>query len=89
MTLTLTPELEALVERQIVGGQFGSPQEVLTAALRLLEPGPDRVTVRSPKDLDEKIQEGLDAVGRGELFAGKDFEAEMKARSGARRSGSK
>jgi putative addiction module CopG family antidote len=36
MTLTLTPELEAIVTERISRGQFTTPEEVITAGLRLL-----------------------------------------------------
>ncbi len=36
MTVTLTPEMEALVTERISRGQFANPVEVVTAGLRLL-----------------------------------------------------
>lgn len=37
MTVTLTPEQEALVERELQRGNFSSPMEAVSAALQLLE----------------------------------------------------
>jgi putative addiction module CopG family antidote len=37
MNLSLTPELEALVRRQIEAGQYTSPDQVVREALQLLE----------------------------------------------------
>ncbi|MBN9118541.1 MAG: type II toxin-antitoxin system ParD family antitoxin [Planctomycetes bacterium] len=36
MTLTLTPEMEALVKERLTHGQFTTPEEVVAAGLRLL-----------------------------------------------------
>ena len=36
MTLTLTPEMEALVKDRITRGQFATPKEVVIAGLQLL-----------------------------------------------------
>jgi len=36
MTVTMTPEMEALVNDRITRGQFATPEEVIIAGLRLL-----------------------------------------------------
>jgi putative addiction module CopG family antidote len=36
MTVTITPEMEALVNERITRGQYATPEEVVTAGLRLL-----------------------------------------------------
>ncbi len=36
MTLTLTPEMEALVNERITRGRFATPEEVVAAGLQLL-----------------------------------------------------
>ena len=36
MTVTLTPEMEEIINERITRGQFASPEEAVAAALRLL-----------------------------------------------------
>ncbi|MBY0458373.1 MAG: type II toxin-antitoxin system ParD family antitoxin [Gemmataceae bacterium] len=36
MTVTLTPEMEAIIKDRIARGEFATPEEVVTASLRLL-----------------------------------------------------
>ena len=55
MNISLTPELEELVERKVQSGLYGSSSEVIREALRLLDER-DKL-----KALRQDIQDGLDS----------------------------
>ncbi len=57
MNITITPEIEQLVQGIYAGGSYASEAEVLAAALRLLE---QRDRFRS------HLQRGCDELDRGE-----------------------
>ena len=77
MELALTPELEAGIERELATGRFGTPAAVMAAALEALADS----TPADLENLDESIQESLDAADRGELYT----EAEARAYLASRR----
>jgi antitoxin ParD1/3/4 len=60
MTVTLTPEAEALVRRKVDAGPYQTAEEVIREALRALEER-DRLN-----ELRAKLQIGLDQLDRGE-----------------------
>ncbi len=64
MTLTLTPEVEALLNRELSTGRFESPNDLLETALLALA---DSIP-RDQSILDALIQEGIDDDERGALF---------------------
>ena len=53
MTVTMTPEMEALVNDRITRGQFATPEEVVTAGLRLLHETDTRKVTELRALLDE------------------------------------
>ncbi len=59
MTLTLTPELEALVNKQLATGQFTTQEEVVRAALLQLE--------RQYDELKADIAKGMDDIRHGRV----------------------
>lgn len=61
MTLSIPPELEEFVEREISSGKFRSREEVLAEGLRLLKEREQKLD-----RLREEIQVGLDQLERGE-----------------------
>lgn len=64
MTITLTPELESLVNEAIMSGEFDSPDAVLRASLlRLKEGNLSREEQR--ENLRREIQKGIDAIRDG------------------------
>lgn len=85
MTVTLPPELEAVIDEHLKIGRFKSPEEVLRAALRFLDAGPNRTRFSSTDELNRKIQEGLDDIERGDVIPGDLVEKEMRELSKARR----
>lgn len=103
MSITLSPEIEALVAEQLTSGQFKTADEVVAAGLRSIKDQASgkgreserfqalrKVTLRliklqnhkstfsSKEELNELIQEGLDAIERGELISGDEAERELK-----------
>ncbi len=75
MTLTLTPEVEALLNRELSTGRFESPNDLLETALLVLADS----TLSHPSELDVKIQEGLDDVDRGDVFTEEEARAYIAA----------
>jgi antitoxin ParD1/3/4 len=59
MNVSLTPQLEALVQRKVESGLYGSASEVMREALRLLEER-DRLRSMRLEALRAEIQQGLD-----------------------------
>lgn len=59
MTITLTPELEKIINDQLAGGQFTSPEEVVRAGLHLLH--------QRYEELRGLIAESVEQARRGEV----------------------
>lgn len=59
MTLTLTPEMEALVNKQLATGQFATQEEVVRAALLSMQ--------SRHEELKADIAEAVAQADRGEL----------------------
>ena len=73
MTITLTPEMEHLVQSKIESGLFGSPADVVYEGLLLLEQEEARFD-----DLKKEITLGMEQAETGQVKA---FDAEhLKAR---------
>lgn len=60
MVITITPEIEELVNEQVKSGDYSSPSEVLLESLRLLKAHREEIV-----DLRRKIQAGLDDLQQG------------------------
>ena len=76
MTVTLSPELERFIERQISSGRYGSSEEVIREALRLLEERNSRESAQN--EVRRKIAVGLEQARRGELLDGEEVFAELE-----------
>jgi antitoxin ParD1/3/4 len=64
MTNSLPPDLSAFVNQSIATGKYASPDEVVVAGLRLLQE-----QAREVEELRKKLQEGIDALDRGDYTA--------------------
>ena len=66
MNVSLTPELEKLVNDRVRSGMYSSASEVIREALRLLN---DQEKLRRQKleELRKEIQIGIDQIERGEV----------------------
>lgn len=65
VNVSLTPELEELIQRRVRSGRYGSASEVVREALRLLQ---DRDELRQLRlaELRSKVADGLDSLDREE-----------------------
>ena len=66
MNVSLTPELETLVQEKVKTGMYHSASEVVRAGLRLLQEQ-DAVYAIRLEELRREIQIGLDEINRGEV----------------------
>ncbi|MBC6419527.1 MAG: type II toxin-antitoxin system ParD family antitoxin [Prochloron sp. SP5CPC1] len=85
MNISLTPELEELVNEKVKSGQYQSASEVIGVGLRLLEER-DRLNQTRLAELKEKIRVGIEASAprsgslrdRGEVVDGEAVFAELE-----------
>ena len=84
MNVSLTPELEKLVEHKVQSGRYQSASEVVREGLRLLD-DQDRLREVQLEAVRHKIQIGLEQLDRGEGIPGEQVLAEMKRKSAAHR----
>ena len=85
MNVSLTPELEQLVNEKVESGLYQTASEVVREALRLLK---ERDNVR--EHLRADVQAGLDALARGEgrpydKASGRELAERVKSRGRATR----
>ncbi len=69
MNVSLTPELEELIQERVRSGRYTSASEVVREALRLLE---DRDELRRLRlaELRTQVAAGLDSLARGPVRDG-------------------
>ena len=77
MNISLSKELEQLIQEKVKSGRYLSASEVVGEALRLLDER-DRVQEARLAELKVKIREGIEASERGELVDGEEFFAELE-----------
>jgi antitoxin ParD1/3/4 len=82
MNVSLTPELEKLVESKVQSGRYKSASEVIREGLRLLD-DQDRLRKAQLDEVRRKIQVGIDQLDRGEGLDGDAVLAELKRKSEA------
>ena len=68
MNVSLTPELEKIIQSKVESGRYLSASEVVSEALRLLEER-DRIREMRLEELRKEIQIGIDQADRGEVAA--------------------
>jgi antitoxin ParD1/3/4 len=78
MNVTLTPELEDFVTRQVESGLFPSPSEVIHEGLRLLREHCDQKL----SELRQQIAVGIDQADRGEVAPLRAAETLARIRTG-------
>ena len=86
MDVSLTPELERMVQRKVQTGEYKSASEVVQEALRLMEER-DQMKIIQKMERLEKIAAGLKLLEEGKdidveaLFAQLDTELDGKIRA--------
>ncbi len=88
MNVSLTPELEDFIEKEVGTGMYQSASEVVRAGLRLLKdektPKP-RFVVSSVEELEQKLVVGIRQLDRGEGIPGEIAAKQLRERAEARR----
>lgn len=72
MNVSLTPELERLVNQKVESGMYTSASEVVREALRLLNER-DQTKQHRLAELRRNIAIGIERADRGELVDGEEF----------------
>ena len=88
MNVSLTPELEKLVESKVQSGRYQYASEVVREGLRLLE-DQNRLREMRLEEVRRKVQAGIDELDRGEGIEGETVLAELKQKSETLRKTSK
>ena len=60
MQITISPELQELIDAEVRSGNFGTPDEFLRAAVRQFMIARDLDELYSAEEIDAKIRRGLD-----------------------------
>jgi len=88
MNVSLTPELEQFIEKEVESGMYQSASEVIRAGLRLLKSGKEpkpRFMVSSMEELEGNLLLGVRQLDRGEGIPGEVAARELRGRAAARR----
>lgn len=83
MNVSLTPELEKLVQRKVKSGLYQTASEVVREALRLLE-ARDEAREAWTADLNRKIDEGVRAADAGRTVSVREAREALRAMKGRR-----
>ena len=78
MQISLPPEVEALVQRQLTSGKYENAIEVILAGVKLLEQQEDIYRGRL-QELQQEARIGLEASQRGEVVDGSTAMAQIRA----------
>lgn len=81
MNVSLTQEMERFIDERVASGRYRSASEVVREALRLLQERDEERRVRLDA-LRTAIDEGIDALERGEWIDGDAFIDEIRSRRG-------
>lgn len=84
MNVSLTPELEQLIDTKVASGMYHSASEVVRDALRLLVER-DELRERRLQALRNDVQAGLDQLENGEVVSGDEAFGLIRRRSADRR----
>ncbi len=78
MNVSLTPELEKMVQSKVRTGRYNSASEVVREALRLMDER-DQIKEMNRDELRKKITVGLKSLEEGRHSDGEEFFAQMEA----------
>ena len=81
MNISITPELEDLIDRKVKTGMYNSASEVVREGLRLLKEQDELKEIRL-KELKKEIQKGYDSASNGNVadWNLKQFKDKVRAR---------
>jgi Arc/MetJ-type ribon-helix-helix transcriptional regulator len=77
MTLELSPEIEALIQRRLQSGAFSTAEEVIERALEFFSAEEDWLAANR-ESISARIQEGWEEVQAGELTDEEGVRSEMR-----------
>jgi len=80
MDISLTPELEELVNEKVKSGVYASANEVIREGLRLLQEQEELRKIER-ENLKHEIEKGIEELDRGEGIPGEQVFAEMRERN--------
>lgn len=86
MNVSLTPELERLVQQKVDSGMYQTASEVVREALRLLGEQ-DRLRTLQIAETRKRIQLGLQQLATQQGIGEKDVRARLAARKQKRKAG--
>ncbi len=84
MNVSLTEELEELVQKKVASGRYTSASEVVRAGLRLLEQE-DEVRETRLAAIRAEMRAGIEQAERGELIDGEEAVGRVRKRAAAKR----
>lgn len=84
MNVSLTPELEKLVNSKLRSGMYYSASEVVREGLRLLQER-DEIRRRRLAEIGRQIDTGFEQLERGEGISGEKFFNHLRAKGRRRR----
>jgi antitoxin ParD1/3/4 len=77
MNISLTPELEQLVDDKVRSGRYASASEVIREGLRLLEER-EQLKQQRLNEVRRKIDRGIEQLDRGEGIPGPEARARLR-----------
>ncbi len=78
MQLTVPPDLEALVQKQVATGAFANAEDVIRRALESLD-AEESWTREERSALNEKIRRALEQVGAGRIYGPEEAQRKLAA----------
>jgi antitoxin ParD1/3/4 len=79
MNISLTPELEQMVDDKVKSGRYASASEVIREGLRLLEEQ-EQLKQQRLADVRRKIDRGIEQLDRGESIPGPEARERLRRR---------
>ena len=79
MNISLTPELERLVDERVKSGRYASASEVIREGLRLLEEQ-EELKQQRLAEVRRKIERGIDQLNRGLGIPGPEARVRLRQR---------
>jgi len=77
MNISLTPELERLVDERVKSGRYASASEVIREGLRLLEEH-EELKRQRVAEVRQKIDRGIEQLDRGEGIVGTEARRRLR-----------